>query len=132
MRRKQHKTGIEQLAQEGTIQLYTPERGGDPILGAVGRLQLEVVKHRLKSEYDVDARLEPLQCDFARWVSKKGGGDFDLLAFDRERLGIPARDVRGRAVVLFAGDWQLSSAKREMPDIVYAETARGGEATQHE
>ncbi len=132
MRRKQLKKGLEQLAQEGTIQLYTPERGGDPILGAVGRLQLEVVKHRLKSEYDVDARLEPLQCDFARWVSKKGGGDFDLLAFDRERLGIPARDVRGRAVVLFAGDWQLSSAKREMPDIVYAETARGGEATQHE
>ncbi len=132
MRRKQLKKGLEQLAQEGTIQLYTPERGGDSILGAVGRLQLEVVKHRLKAEYDVDARLEPLACDFARWVSRTVGGELDLLAFDRERLGIPARDVRGRPVVLFAGEWQLASAKREMPNIHYAETARGGQATAHD
>ena len=126
MRRKQLKKGLDQLAQEGTIQLYTPERGGDPILGAVGRLQLEVVKHRLKSEYDVDARLEPMQAEFARWVSRTDGEDIDLLAFDRERVGVPARDVRGRPVVLFAGEWQLNSAKRELgAQIHYAETARG-------
>jgi peptide chain release factor 3 len=124
MRRKQLKKGLDQLAQEGTIQLYTPERGGEPILGAVGRLQLEVVKYRLKGEYDVDARLETMSCDFARWVSREDGEDVDLLRFDRERLGVPARDVRGRPVVLFAGEWQLSSAKREMPGILYAETAR--------
>ncbi|WP_394829880.1 peptide chain release factor 3 [Pendulispora albinea] len=125
LRRKQLKRGLDQLAQEGTIQQYTPERGGDPILGAVGRLQLEVVKHRLKSEYDVDARLEPLACDFVRWVSREDGGELDLLAFDRERVGIPARDVRGRAVVLFAGEWQLNSAKREFSGIKYTETAFG-------
>ena len=129
MRRKQLKKGIEQLAQEGTIQLYTPARGGDPILGAVGRLQLEVVKYRLENEYDVDARLEPMQCDFARWVSREDGEDIDLLAFDRERLGVPALDVRGRPVVLFEGDWQLRSAQREFSGIVYAETARGTQAT---
>jgi peptide chain release factor 3 len=125
MRRKQLKRGLDQLAQEGTIQLYIPERGGDPILGAVGRLQLEVVKHRLRSEYDVDARLEALSCEFARWVSREDGTELDLLAFDRERVGIPARDVRGRPVVLFEGEWQLNSAKREFSGIVYAETARG-------
>ncbi len=128
MRRKQLKKGLEQLAQEGTIQLYTPERGGDLILGAVGRLQLEVVQYRLKGEYDVAARLEPLGCEFARWVSRDDGEEVDLLAFDRERLGIPTRDVRGRPVVLFAGEWQLSSAKREKPDVVYSETARGAAA----
>jgi len=125
MRRKQLKRGLDQLAQEGTIQQYTPERGGDPILGAVGRLQLEVVKHRLKSEYDVDARMEPMACEFARWITREDGTDVDLLAFDRERVGIPARDVRGRAVVLFAGEWQLNSAKREFPGIKYTETAFG-------
>jgi peptide chain release factor 3 len=132
MRRKQMKKGLDQLAQEGTIQLYTPERGGDPILGAVGRLQLEVVKFRLKSEYDVDARIEPMSCEFARWVSRDDGEDVDLLRFDRERLGVPARDVRGRPVVLFAGEWQLNSAKREMSGINYAETARGLAATNPE
>ncbi len=128
MRRKQLKKGLDQLAQEGTIQLYIPERGGDPILGAVGRLQIEVVKYRLKSEYDVDARLEPMSVEFARWVAREDGGELDLLEFDRQRCGVPARDVRGRPVVLFAGEWQLNSAKREFAGITYAETARGGAA----
>lgn len=127
MRRKQLKKGLEQLAQEGTIQLYRPPVGreGDMILGAVGRLQLEVVTHRMKSEYDVALRLEPMACEFARWVSKRDGGEVDLGAFDRERVGIPAVDVRGRPVVLFAGAWQLSSAERVFLDVVFAETARG-------
>jgi len=127
MRRKQLKKGLEQLAQEGTIQLYRPPEGreGDAILGAVGRLQLEVVKHRLEAEYDVKARLEPMQCEFARWVSREDGDKVDLLAFDRLRVGIPAVDVRGRPVVLFAGEWQLNSARRELPGVLYAETARG-------
>ena len=125
MRRKQMRLGLEQLAQEGTIQLYVPERGGDPILGAVGQMQLEVVKYRLAGEYNVAARFEGMACEFARWVARADGKEFDILDFDRQRLGIPCRDVRGRAVVLFAGDWQFNSAKREMPGIVYGETARG-------
>ncbi|HEX7666417.1 MAG TPA: peptide chain release factor 3, partial [Polyangiaceae bacterium] len=132
MRRKQLKKGLEQLAQEGTIQLYTPARGGDPILGAVGRLQLEVVKYRLENEYDVDARLENMQCDFARWVTREDGEEVDLLRFDRERLGVPALDVRGRPVVLFEGEWQLRSAQREFSGILYSETARGGQATERD
>jgi len=126
MRRKQLKTGLEQLAQEGTIQLYRPPEGifGEPILGAVGRLQLEVVKSRLENEYDVVVRLEPIACEFARWVSRGDGDEVDLRAFDRERIGIPALDVRGRAVVLFQGEWQLNSAKREFPGVVYRETAK--------
>ena len=128
MRRKQLKAGLDQLAQEGTIQLYRPPEGrsGDPILGAVGRLQLEVVKFRLQNEYDVDVRLEPMQIDFARWVSREDGTPVDLLAFDRERVGTPVIDVRGRPVVLFGGEWQLNSAKRTFSGIVYDETAHGG------
>jgi len=127
MRRKQLKSGLEQLAQEGTIQLYRPPEGlfGDIMLGAVGRLQLEVVKYRLKNEYDVDVRLEPMQVEFARWVSREDGQPVDLRAFDRERVGTPALDVRDRAVVLFAGEWQLNSAKRTFKGIVYEETAHG-------
>ena len=126
MRRKQLKAGLDQLAQEGTIQLYRPPEGlpGEPILGAVGRLQLEVVKSRLENEYDVSVRLEPITCEFARWVSRSDGQPVDLRAFDRERIGIPAVDVRDRGVVLFAGEWQLNSAKREFPGVEYHDTAR--------
>ncbi|MBW2732392.1 MAG: peptide chain release factor 3, partial [Deltaproteobacteria bacterium] len=71
MRRKQLSRGIEQLAQEGTVQLYVPPRGlaGEMILGAVGVLQMEVTKFRLENEYGVKVRLEPLDYQMARWVS---------------------------------------------------------------
>jgi peptide chain release factor 3 len=132
MRRKQLKTGLDQLAQEGTIQLYRPAEGlaGDVILGAVGRLQLEVVKYRLKAEYDVEVRLEPMDVEFARWVSREDGQPVDLRAFDRERLGVPCTDIRNRSVVLFAGDWQLNSALRTFTGITYSETAQGRTATK--
>ncbi len=127
MRRKQLKKGLEQLAQEGTIQLYRPHhsREGEAVLGAVGRLQLEVVKYRLKAEYDADVRLEPMSIEFARWISHKDGGVVDLAAYDREQVGTSALNIRGRAVVLFAGEWQLNSAKRAFPDLVFEDTARG-------
>ncbi len=95
------------------------------ILGAVGRLQLEVVKYRLKNEYDVDVRLEPMQVEFARWISREDDKPLEpteLRAFDRERVGIPALDVKNRPVVLFAGEWQLNSAKRTFKGLRYADT----------
>jgi peptide chain release factor 3 len=134
LRRKQLKKGLEQLAQEGTIQVYRPTAGreGDAILGAVGRLQLEVVKHRLKSEYDVDVRLEQLGLEFARWLSRSDGEPVDMLAYARENIGLAVEDSRGRPVGLFAGEWQLNSAKRCFPDIVFAETARGVLAARYD
>ena len=74
LRRKQLQKGIEQLAQEGTIQLYRPPdaRTGDIVLGAVGQLQLEVVKHRLKAEYEVEVPLRGHQRD-ARAVDHAEG-----------------------------------------------------------
>jgi peptide chain release factor 3 len=132
MKRKQLKAGLEQLAQEGTIQLYRPPDWlpGEPVMGAVGALQLEVVKYRLESEYNVNARIEPMPYEFARWVSREDGQEVDLRPFDRERIGYPCIDVRGRPVVLFQGEWQLNSAKREFPGLVYAETASGDAATK--
>jgi peptide chain release factor 3 len=127
LRRKQLAKGIEQLAQEGTIQLYRPPAGraGDVVLGGVGQLQLEVVKARLKSEYDVEIRLEPIACSFARWVSRRDGRDVEMDVLRRARLGMPVVDVRGRPVLLFQGEWQLNMAQRELADHLFSDTARG-------
>jgi peptide chain release factor 3 len=126
MRRKQLKKGLDQLAQEGTIQIYRTHfsREGEAVLGAVGRLQLEVVTYRLAHEYDCEVRLEPMPVEFARWVSTKDGTPVDLGAYDRERVGIAARSVRGKPVVLFAGEWQLNSAKRAFPGFVFEDTGQ--------
>ena len=127
MKRKQLQKGIEQLAQEGTIQLYRPpdSRVGDVILGAVGQLQLEVVKYRLKDEYGVEIRYESVACLHARWISRKDGKPIDLPSLARERMGTVVVDLRERPVVLFSGDWQLNAAKTDYPDLNFAETARG-------
>jgi len=127
LKRKQLAKGVDQLGQEGTIQLYRPplSRAGEIILGAVGQLQLEVVKHRLKSEYDVEVRYEPIDVMYARWITRKDGQPIDVLGLHRSRIGLVVVDARDRPVVLFAGDWQLNAALKDFPDYTYAETARG-------
>jgi peptide chain release factor 3 len=130
MKRKQLKKGLDELGQEGSIQLFRAPtaREGDAVIGAVGELQFEVTRHRLQSEYSVDARLEPLSFEFARWIAKKDPADkapVDLMRFERERAGTGFEDVRGRPVVLFRGDWQLDIARREFPEYDFLETVAG-------
>ncbi len=127
LRRKQLSKGVEQLAQEGTIQLYRPPMGraGDIVLGAVGQLQLEVVKYRLKTEYDCDIRLEAMGFSHARWVSRKDGADVEMSDLNRAHNTVSVVDLRQRPVLLFAGEWQIRSAERDLPEYVFAETAVG-------
>jgi peptide chain release factor 3 len=127
LRRKQLSKGMEQLAQEGTIQLYRPRSGhsGELLLGAVGQLQLEVVKYRMQSEYDVQVRIESVPQHLARWVSRVDGAPVDLLELARKEIGLVAVDARERPVILFEGDWSLHTAERFHPELAFAETAVG-------
>ncbi len=69
MRSKQLKLGLAQLGEEGAIQVFRPHSGGALLLGAIGTLQFEVVAHRLKHEYGVEARLAPAKYQLARWIT---------------------------------------------------------------
>ncbi|HLU78761.1 MAG TPA: peptide chain release factor 3 [Burkholderiaceae bacterium] len=69
LRTKQLRTGLTQLGEEGAIQVFRPEMGGPLLLGAVGQLQFEVVAHRLKTEYGVEARMMPSRYNLARWIT---------------------------------------------------------------
>ncbi len=127
MRRKQFATGIEQLAQEGTVQLYRPPvgRAGDLVLGALGQLQFEVVKYRLEAEYGVEVRVETVPWVLARWPSRVDGAPVDLAALQDAVEGMVVLDVRERPVVLFDRAWALQTAERVHPEYVFAETATG-------
>ncbi len=127
LRRKQLLKGMEHLAQEGTIQLYRPlaGRSGELLLGAVGQLQLEVVKYRMASEYDVQARIESVPHQVARWVFRADGAPVDVQELVRKDIGLVTVDVRDRPVILFEGDWSLHTAERFHPELVFAETAIG-------
>ena len=69
MRLKALQKGIAQLCEEGASQMLRPLRSNDIIVGAVGALQFDVVAFRLRSEYGVDCRFEPVNVATARWVS---------------------------------------------------------------
>jgi peptide chain release factor 3 len=69
MKSKQLQQGLEQLGEEGAIQVFKPTLGSLMLLGAVGQLQFEVVQHRLQTEYKADIRLKPCQFVGARWIT---------------------------------------------------------------
>ncbi len=69
LKTKQLKAGLQQLGEEGAIQVFRPVAGSVLLLGAVGQLQFEVVAHRLEHEYGVKARIMPSRFQVARWVT---------------------------------------------------------------
>lgn len=71
LKMKQLQKGLQQLSEEGAVQLFMPFKNNDLILGAVGQLQFEVVMYRLQDEYKVDCMYEPVSVQTARWVESK-------------------------------------------------------------
>jgi peptide chain release factor 3 len=122
MKRKQLKKGLDQLAEEGVVQVYR-QRGlldKDPVLGAVGALQFEVLQHRLKAEYAVDVRIEKLPYLHARWVTGPG---LDPDYFERREDSRCLEDRDGFPVLLFKSDWGLRYAEENNKNLQFLKTA---------
>lgn len=122
MKRKQLKKGLEQIAEEGVIQIYrTPGMGDrDLILAAIGVLQFDVLRHRLQQEYGVDARTDALPYQHARWVR---GAGVDASFFDGRTDSRLAEDRDGHPVALFKSDWALRWAEENHPEVEFLTTA---------
>lgn len=120
MKRKQLSKGLDQLAQEGAVQLYRPFGWGatENIVGAVGILQFDVMAYRLKHEYGVDAELELLPYQLARWVD--GAGDKARLQSNDATCVL---DRAGRLVVLFKSEWAFRWVEKNHPHLVFHNTA---------
>ncbi len=107
LRMKALMKGLDQLSEEGATQLFKPMNNNDLILGAVGILQFDVVRERLKGEYKVECQFEPVNVQTARWIvcedeamladfKKKlsdnlaidGGGDLTYIAPTRVNLNL--------------------------------------------
>ncbi|HET6343451.1 MAG TPA: peptide chain release factor 3 [Myxococcota bacterium] len=120
LKRKALDTGLEQLGHEGVIQLfYRPKmHRQDAYLGAVGMLQFEVLVERLKNEYRVNAKLQPLPYRLARWVA----GDPEGLQWLQARRDYPiVEDRNGNPVVLAESPWPLQYALKNAPGLTLHE-----------
>ncbi len=129
MKRKQLQKGLEQLAEEGVVQVYRQRGLGDkdPVLGAVGALQFEVLQHRLKAEYSVDVKIEKLGFTHARWVISQTAGvkvsEQDLDAFQRREDSRALLDRDDNPVILFRSDWALRYATENYKTLQFSTTA---------
>ncbi len=111
MKRKQFLKGIEQLSEEGAVQLYKqPDIGTETyIMGVVGILQFDVLEYRLKSEYGVDILRTPLNYRLARWV-KSDVEDFDYHDLTLTSTSMLVLDRDDEPVVLFESEWAVDWA----------------------
>ncbi len=103
---KQLQKGLEQLAEEGSSQIFRRKYNTDTIIGVVGQLQLEVVKFRLLHEYGADALFHPMPYTYSRWYRSSDKGEQD--GFESYYRAHIVYDVRGYPMMLFKSEWELN------------------------
>jgi peptide chain release factor 3 len=120
MKRKSLEKGLDQLAQEGAVQLFYEIGVGSaaPIIGAMGQLQFDVLEHRMASEYKVALRLTPMPHQVARWPRN----GFDPAAFRFSDAVKVVEDRERRPVLLLKSAWHLERIEEKHAELVLAET----------
>ena len=106
MKRKQFVKGVEQIAQEGAIQIFQEHEAGfaEIIVGVVGTLQFDVLKYRLENEYNCEIRLEPLPYQAIRWIKDR---DTDMNKLRGVSEVKKVKDMRGNPLLLFKNEWGI-------------------------
>ncbi|MDO6415523.1 peptide chain release factor 3 [Sphingomonas sp. BIUV-7] len=116
---KQLRNALNDMAEEGIMQVFHPSIGSQWIVGVVGQLQLEVLISRLQAEYKVDAGFEPSPWDTARWVMGEAKVIEGFLADHRSAM---AEDRDGAPVFMAKDLWELSYVQQRNPDVRFAAT----------
>jgi len=117
MKGKQLDKGLKQLSEEGTVQVYTRHTVNEKILGAVGMLQFEVVKHRLEDEYNVHGEYEAYGFIGIRWLrfpNDKMKKDF--VAKNGNNI---CYDHKERMCFSVRSEWDLKLVLEKFPDVEF-------------
>ena len=124
MKRKQFVKGINQIAQEGAIQIFQEYNTGmeEIIVGVVGVLQFDVLKYRLENEYKVEIRLENLPYEYIRWIENKEEIDPAKIqgTSDMKRI----KDLKENPLLLFVNSWSVGMVLDRNPGLVLSEFGR--------
>ncbi len=117
LKKKQLEKGIQQLVEEGAIQVFFDPNVGiqDPVLGAVGELQFDVLMYRLKDEYGLEARFEKLPFTVARWLKNKDGSAYQKQLEGNVQI---FHDRASHPVILIEREWSLKWIEERNSDVV--------------
>ncbi len=123
MKRKQFIKGINQIAQEGAIQIFQEPNSGmeEIIVGVVGVLQFDVLKYRLENEYNVQIGLENLPYAYIRWIVNP---DVDLAQINGTSDMKKVVDLKGRPLLLFVNEWSIRMTEERNPGLQLADFAK--------
>jgi peptide chain release factor 3 len=117
LRAKQLRHGLMQLGEEGAIQVFRPHTGGALLLGGVGRLQFEVITHRLTHEYSVAPRLFSSKFRMARWVTADSASE--LQRFIDSNAYRVALDVVDAPAILLTHEAELNVLTQQWPAVQF-------------
>ena len=122
MKRKQFVKGMEQIAQEGAIQIFREVGGGmeEVVVGVVGVLQLEVLEYRLNTEYNVEIRMQQLPFEQLRWV-QNDPDTYNLRDLDLTSDTKAVEDMKGNRLLLFTSDWAVRWAETHNESLQLSE-----------
>jgi peptide chain release factor 3 len=119
IRAKQLRRALEDLAEEGVMQMFQPVLGGQWIVGVVGQLQLEVLASRIATEYKVAVDFEAAPFESARWIA---GNDTVLKRFAAQYRDNMANDRDEAPVFLARSIWELDRAIEKWPELRFLKT----------
>ena len=121
MKRKQFIKGVNQIAQEGAIQIFQEFNSGmeEIIVGVVGVLQFEVLTYRLRNEYNVEVILEKLPFEHIRWVENPTEVDVARIqgTSDMKRI----KDLKENPLLLFINSWSVGMVLERNPGLKLSE-----------
>ena len=105
MKAKKLKEALQQMAEEGVVQLFSPEDGSPAIVGVVGALQLDVLKERLSAEYTLPVDFEMARFSICRWIDADSPAE--VQRFIEAHRGDIARDLDNDPVFLAQHEFSL-------------------------
>ena len=111
---------LEQLAEEGAARVFKPYSDPDWVVGVVGPLQFDVLRDRIRTEYEIPVKFEETSLHTARWITAE---DHAVLKqfIDSNQMSI-ARDHDDDPVFMARNAWHLQDAEDKHQNIVFSAT----------
>ncbi len=119
MKAKKLREALQQMAEEGVVQIFLPHDGAPAIVGVVGALQLDVLKERMDVEYSLPVDFEPCQYAIARWVSSEDKAA--LQKFVSSKPSSMADDLDGDPVFMASSQFTLKYDAERAPDVTFSD-----------
>jgi peptide chain release factor 3 len=119
MKSKKLREALQQMAEEGVVQLFVPHDGAPAIVGVVGALQLDVLKERLDAEYTIPVEFETCQFTICRWLTSP-----DAIALDKfvsSHASSMADDLDGDPVFMASSPFSLRYEAERAPGLVFSD-----------